>query len=1028
MSNFFSKLASAVSVVTLVAASTGSSVVSAASEFAAYAQALADNGVITAQSTEAGYRLGDNVTRAELAKVVANLGGYTATECAGDVFSDVGSGLGDLCGYVEALAEAGVVSTSSATFRPTANVTRAEMVKMILGALGETASSTDAGYTDLAGLGDLAGFVNRANEIGCAADATYFRPNATASRGEAFKIASCAAQLEVDTTTETGNTGSTTTSGSTTTTGSTVAGSLSVALNGTAVAQYVPKNASNVKVGTIKLTAGTSPVTVSSLVVSRSGLGAAGGVLTSNGIRAAQSGVIISSSADYYNSTSQKGNVYFSPALTIAAGTSVNVDIVVNLSGSENSQHQFTLDSVNAGASTVTGAPITLGLVNTTSYETATTTAILSASAGSLTPGKTNQSIVKVELTAGGRDTVANGFTLTRGAGVDFTKRLANVKVYRGGVEVGTVSLSNEKLSVSGLSDTLTSGNTQTYEIKADVLVDSSTTALKFKFDATSDVLATEVATGYSTMVSTSPVPGTSVDITFSNVEVTFAKLSTKNETLAPGTNNVKLFNGKVTSTVPLTVRGIRVTPTITGLVTTSNATNTMTYSGTVAASDVTTTDVNGITTTRVYNSAVSGGTGTTYTVTTVRTVRGGGINAFVNNQLSVKVNGSEVATITDLSAAYVDLLPSFVVDSANPATITIEGSIKSSDAVTGAFTFDVNLTDTRDSSNNAATIGAGKSLTGDKTTINTATVEIKTATVAAPTTTRLYASADQEIGRFAVYAQNEAVRLQKIVLTNVGAGAATLQNVVSSTSSIKLYDVATGLEVSSSATIAGDTVTFDSMNDTIAKDTTKNYRVVASISSIDDYMSDSIQLSYSSSTVVRDTNSNVLTATVLAPSFKSYTLGTVPPTVTVTKTATLDRYLVTVTNADTNTGITLTGVTVKFQSRFAGSTSTSFTGKLCLRDQGSSEDCTVDGGNGTSSGVTITEAGLTHTFDLAGLTSAGLQLAKNGGNTTFEVYLTNAPLFIAGDYTQVSLDKVYYGGTSESYVGVTSATAQNVK
>lgn len=1025
MSNFFSKLASAVSVVTLVAASTGSSVVSAASEFSAYAQALADNGVITAQSTEAGYRLGDNVTRAELAKVVANLGGYTATECAGDVFSDVGSGLGDLCGYVEALAEAGVVSTSSATFRPTANVTRAEMVKMILGALGETASDVDAGYTDLTGLGDLAGFVNRANEIGCAADASYFRPNATASRGEAFKIASCAAQLEPVTTEPTPGSGTGTPSAT-----GVVAGNLSVALAGTAVAQYVPKNASNVKVGTVKLTAGTSAVTVSSLVVSRSGLGAADGVLTSNGIRAAQSGVIISSSADYYNATSQKGNIYFSPAITIAAGTSVNVDVVVNLSGSENSQHQFTLDSVNAGASTVSGAPITLGLVNTTSYTTATTTAILSASAGSLTPGKTNQSIVKVELTAGGRDTVANGFTLTRGAGVDFTKRLANVKVYRGGVQVGTVSLSNEKLSVSGLSDTLTSGNTQTYEIKADVLVDSSTTYLKFKFDATSDVLASEVATGYSTMVSTSPVAGTSVDISFSNVEVTFSKLSTGNLTLAPGTNNVKLFNGKVTSSVPLTVRGIRVTPTISGLVTTTTSSTGITFSGTLAASDVTTPDTNGITTTQVSHPVVTGGTGTTYTTTTVRTVLGGGIKDFVNNQLSVKVNGSEVATITDLSAAYIDLLPSFVIDSANPATITIEGSLKSSDAVVGAFTFDVNLTDTRDSSNNTATIGAGKSLTGDKTTVNTAAVEIKTATIAAPTTTRLYASADQEIGRFGVYAQNEPVRLQKIVLVNGGAGAATLQNIVSSTSSIKLYDVATGLEVSSSATIAGDTVTFDSMNDTIAKDTTKNYRVVASISSLDDYITggNHIQLTYSSSTVVRDTNSNVINASAPSVSFKDYVLGTVPPTVTLAKTATLDKYLVTVTNADTNTGITLTGVTIKFQSRFAGSTSTTFTGKLCLRDQGSSEDCTVAGGNGTSSGVTVDQNGTGATFSLAGLTSAGLQLSKNGGNTTFEVYLTNAPLFIAGDYTQVSLDKVYYGGTSESYVGITSATAQNVK
>ena len=65
MSNFFTKLTSAVGVATLVAVSTSASLVSAASEFLPYAEVLADNGIISAQSTEAGYRLGNNITRAK---------------------------------------------------------------------------------------------------------------------------------------------------------------------------------------------------------------------------------------------------------------------------------------------------------------------------------------------------------------------------------------------------------------------------------------------------------------------------------------------------------------------------------------------------------------------------------------------------------------------------------------------------------------------------------------------------------------------------------------------------------------------------------------------------------------------------------------------------------------------------------------------------------------------------------------------------------------------------------------------------
>jgi len=981
MVNFSTKMTSAVSMVALLASTLGTSVVSAASEFLPYASVLADNAVIGTQSSEAAYRLGDTITRAELAKVTANLGGYTATECSGTVYGDVSANLGDLCGYIEALAQAGVVSTKNANFRPTASVTRAEMTKMLLGAVGETASDVDAGYTDLTGLGDLAGYVNRANELGCASSATYFRPNATSSRGEAFKMAACAAQLDTTTTEPTvppsngSGTTTPTTSGSTT-----VAGALSVALDGTAVAQYVPKNASSVKVGTVKLSANGGDVTINSLVVSRSGLGAAADILSSNGVRASQSGVIISSSSDYYNATSQKANVYFSPALVVKAGTSTSVDILVNLSAQQNSQHQFTLDSVNTTAGVVT-TTTTLGLINTTSYETATTAVNLTNASSSLTPGKTNQSVVKVEITSGGRETKVNGFTLTR-AGVDFTKRLANVQVYRGGVAVGKVTLTAEKLSVTGLSDVLASGNTQTYEVKADILVDGSTSSkLAFKFDATSDVSASEVATGYATAVTTSPSAGTAQsDISFDNVEVTFSKLSTANVTLAPGTNNVKLFNGRLTSSTPLTIRGLRITPTL----------NTLT-------------------------GADSSGTAT-----------GTRIMAFVNDQLSVKVNGSEVGTITSLSASYVDLAPSFVVDSTNPATVTIEGSIKSNQNVKGAITFTVEITSARDSSNNTATVGAGKSLTGDKTTINTAEVKIQTATVAAPSTSRIYASADQEIGRFAVYAQNEAVRLQKVVLTN--AGTASLSGIVSSASSVKLRDVATNAEISATATVSGNTLTLESMNDKIAMDTTKNYAIIATISSIDNDMSKTIQLAYSSSTIVRDTNSNALNPTSTSVSFKQYTLGTVPPTVKVTKTSELNKYLVTVTNVDTNTGITLTGVTVKFQSRFAGSTSVTYTGNLCLRDQGSSTDCTTTGGNGTSSGYAITQAGLTQIFSLVGLTSAGNELSKNGGNTTFEVYLQGAPIFAAGDLTQVSVDKVFYAGTSENYVGVAGASETSTK
>jgi hypothetical protein len=542
MSNFFTKLTSAVGVATLVAVSTSASLVSAASEFLPYAEVLADNGIISAQSTEAGYRLGNNITRAEIAKVVANLGGIEATACTGDVYSDVGAGLGDLCGYVEALADAGVVSTASATFRPTANITRAEMVKMILGALGETGSDVDAGYMDVAGLGDLAMYVNRANEIGCVSPASYFRPNASSSRGEAFKVAVVCAGLDVDTTpvdptepTDPTSTGSTSTG--------TVAGALTVALEGQAMAQYVPLNASSVKVGTVKLTAGTSDVTVSSVVVGRSGLG---NVADVSAVVLAQNGTNVSDSRTL-STSSQTATLKLTNSLVVKAGTSVMLDVLVSLNGQQNNQHQFAVTAVNAlNGATVSGAPVTLGLLNTTSYSVANLN-VDNLATSSVTSGKSNQLFATVKLTPG-KEANITGFTLTKGAGEDYTKVFANVSAYFNGTKVGNVSVTTDKMMVTGLNIARLSGEQASVELRGDIVYVGAAlvTGTTFRVDASTDVSAIEKTTGYATTVN---LGGWNVDVpmALSSVDLTITKTSTGTKTVAPGTS-VDLYNATITS------------------------------------------------------------------------------------------------------------------------------------------------------------------------------------------------------------------------------------------------------------------------------------------------------------------------------------------------------------------------------------------------------------------------------------------------------------------------------------------------
>ena len=66
---------------------------------------------------------------------------------------------------------------------------------MLLRAVGESGSTMDAGYLDTAGLGTVTYYINRANEMGCTTPASYFRPNATATRGEIYKMAACIANM-----------------------------------------------------------------------------------------------------------------------------------------------------------------------------------------------------------------------------------------------------------------------------------------------------------------------------------------------------------------------------------------------------------------------------------------------------------------------------------------------------------------------------------------------------------------------------------------------------------------------------------------------------------------------------------------------------------------------------------------------------------------------------------------------------------------------------------------------------------------
>lgn len=762
MGNFSTKMVSLVSVATLAATTMGASLVSAASEFLPYAETLASNDVISAQSTEAGYRLGDTVTRAELAKVTANLGGYMATDCAGNVYGDVTSSLGDLCGYIEALADAGVVSTANANFRPAAPVTRAEMVKMLLGAVGETGSDVDAGYTDVAGLGDLAGFINRANELGCAATSTYFRPNATASRGEAFKIAACIAYPDDTTTPPVDNTGSTNTG--------VTAGTVTVSLAEAAVAQYVPMNASSVKVGTIKLTAGANGATVSSVVITRSGLGDVNGI---DSLQLAQGGVPASDTRTM-STSSQTSTLKFTTPVVLAAGASASYDVLVSLKGSfPNNQHQFAVTTVNVVNGSAAGLPVTLGLLNTTSYSVGNVT-VNPLSLGSVVSGKTAQTAVTVSILAN-KDATLNGFTLTKSSGEDWTKVLANVKAYYNGAVVGTVTMTSDKITVTGLNIARLNGESANIDIKGDGIYVGTATAQVFGVASTADVSATEKATGYAMGVVT-PLPAY-VSLSLNQVDLTMTKVSTGSKTVAQGSSSVELLNINLTSdaTFDISEYGI----TLTGSADLRNFVD-----------DKVTIYVAGNDTELTY---ASGSTG-------------------------LSTGSGKVFSATS---------DAFRVEPGTTVNVRIVGNVKSTATVPADYTFNLTLYKAKNVSNGQTVALAGKTLNGDKTTVNVGSYTVqKPSTI--PSNKTVGEGTVSDVLYFEMRASAEDQTLTGVTITSSGAFDTYATRVALMQGTTELA------AITNSTDLAGTGYAFTNLSQRLNKDVTVPFTVRVTLKSGD--------------------------------------------------------------------------------------------------------------------------------------------------------------------------------------------------
>ncbi|NDK19560.1 S-layer homology domain-containing protein [Candidatus Gracilibacteria bacterium] len=579
MSNLFKKVTSTVSVVAIVASAMSASLVAnAASSFTPYADALATAGIIAKQSTEAGYNLGNNVTRAEMAKVAVNIKGATVAECTGKVFSDVTSAIGDLCGYVEAAAEANLVNKIASKFRPMDLVTRAEMLKMLLSAKGIAATDEDQGFMDLGSDASLNGYINAAAKAGIINKGTSFNPNNNASRGEAFKVAANSAGLTTTATAETSDdldlgdlfgdvtdtttTTTTTTTDTTTTTTTTVvaAGDLEVALNpashpnGTLIPQ-----AGIVRFSIVDFTAGGSDISVNTVELQKSGLST---IPSGTKVWFEKAGTRISGKASF---TSENNAVIsFAPSLVVKAGSTESLDLYVELAtpGSTGSDFAFVSAAITSSAANVVGS------FATPTLRTATYTVAASEFTATTTGQDYNASSDSVELArftvrnadaaSDTRDLKFQSVALYQSGSADLAN-LSDIVVERNGVVVSSSAMVSGKTLTLTVNDTIKDGASAIYYVKAKINnVEQTTDTYQFYLKNTSDINIIETASAFrsTTTVVTSAVAGL-YNVTGGDVKFERDVTSALSQTVAPGTSDVVLMQGTITAKSAVTLEDV---------------------------------------------------------------------------------------------------------------------------------------------------------------------------------------------------------------------------------------------------------------------------------------------------------------------------------------------------------------------------------------------------------------------------------------------------------------------------------------
>lgn len=344
-------------------------------------------------------------------------------------------------------------------------------------------------------------------------------------------------------------------------------GNLNISMNSASPANLssVPMSGS-VKFATVDFTAGSKDITVNSVTLKRSGLGALSDI---DRVYFEKDGIRVSSRASV--SSDQTVTLSFAPAWVVKAGTSESIDLYVDMSSaSAGGEHMFQSTAIDSSAANVVGSVMTPTL-RTANY-TVSNVQITTAGAG-LTATATDATDLELgqfkladnSVGSDERDLLFKSVTFRQDGDGDLTS-LSNVALYRNGTKVSTVTVMNGKDLTFGLGNgnEIKDGQTATYYIRGNVnYVDGANgDDYTFRLRNTSDLNVIEETTSFRASVSGTPTLAT---YTINGADVQFKRDTTfaLSNSVSPGTNGAVLMKGTISSKTPVFLEDVTIPVTL---------------------------------------------------------------------------------------------------------------------------------------------------------------------------------------------------------------------------------------------------------------------------------------------------------------------------------------------------------------------------------------------------------------------------------------------------------------------------------